>query len=84
MLATKSYAVALVGLFTGILSLPFDEVFKLTVSIAVGLTGGIIHLVFQWQRVREWVVKHLTAAVMEELFKDDNIREFLAQKFLKK
>lgn len=76
------YIASLIGISLSVLFTPaLEELAKVYIISVVVFVTMLINLIFRINQVREWIVKRITTDVMNEIFKDKDVRKLLAKKF---
>ncbi len=81
----KTFILALSSIMLGTLALPLDpEIVKVYLISVILFTTGLVNLLFNLKKVREWIVDRLMADFWERLFLDEELRVFLGERFRRK
>jgi hypothetical protein len=77
MIDTKVYAGSLVAIFISIFALPLDEMFKIYLSIIVGIVSVIVNALYVWKKLRSYIINKLYMTVFYELMKDSDLKKII-------
>jgi hypothetical protein len=81
-MSQTKFIASLCGLSLSVLFTPaLEEMAKVYIITVVVFVTLMINFIFRANQVREWIVRRITTDVMNELFKDKDVRRLLAKKF---
>jgi hypothetical protein len=75
----KLVGVMMVVIF-GIFSLPVEDLFKVYVVTVVVLVTTFVNLIFRINKISDYIVKYVSAKVLEELYRSQKFLEIVAKK----
>jgi hypothetical protein len=79
----KQYITALVVMSASVFFTPaVDELVKVYIVSIVTLVSALFNILFQWQKIREYIVRRLVADVLEELLTREALKEYNDRKKL--
>jgi hypothetical protein len=84
MIGHRLYLGVMASFLMTILGLPIEGSEKLVLGSIVGVAGVLVHLIFKADALIEMISRRVMAKVLEELFKDPEMREFLAKRYARK
>lgn len=81
-MSTKQFIGSLGAIMMSVLFTPaLEELAKVYVISVVVFITMLINLLFRLNQVREWIVKRIMSDVLNEIYKDKDVRAILTRKF---